>query len=197
MATKQKVSEREYLDSQGNTVERIELATGARYSIGQKVGDDFKVTKSFDAQFGGPAELSTMCAVLGFHTKCGNVANTVLNDKDAPGSIDDAAAAIAEFITLAESGKWAERVGGGGGGLRYDVDAMALAIAKAKSESDPAPYLAKMDSRFNNKGESVAAAADGTFPKGSISYAALAYRNAKVRAIYDAAKGAGTDLGSL
>ena len=198
MSTKQKVSEREYLDSQGNTVERIELATGARYSIGQKMGDGpFTVTKSFDAQFGSPAQLGTMCAILGFHTKCGNVANTVLNDKDAPGSIDDAAVAIAEFVDAANGGKWAERVGGGGGGLRYDVDAMAAAIAKAKNETDPAPYLAKMELRFNNKGEQVSAGADGAFPKGSISYAALAYRNAKVRAAYDAAKGAGTDLGAL
>lgn len=197
MATKQKVSERDYLDAQGNPVDRIEQATGARYSIGRKEGDDFKVLKSFDAQFGQPGTLATMCAILGFHTKAGNVANTVLNDKDAPGSLDDAAGEIATWQKDAESGKWSERVGGGGGGLRYDPAVMAESIAKAKGENDPAPYLAKMDWRVDAKGAQVSQLQDGTWPKGAISYAAYAYRNAKVRAAYDLAKGAGTDLGAL
>lgn len=196
MATKQKVSDRDYIDASGNTVDRIEQATGARYSLGRKEGEEFKILKSFDAQIGQPGTLSTMCGILGFHTKAGNVANTVLNDKDAPGSLDDAASAIAEWVSDANSGKWSERVGGGGG-LRYDPVAMAEAIAKAKGETDSAPYLAKMELRVDAKGQPVSADASGVFPKGAISYAAFAYRNAKVRVAYDAAKGAGTDLGAL
>lgn len=194
---RKKVSDREYINSAGDVVDRIEQATGGRYSLGKANGEDFDVTKDWDLQCGAPGTPVTMLAILGFHTKLGNVANTVLNDKENPGTVESAAQAIDEFLALMEKGTWAERVGGGGGGLRYNPDHMAAAIAEAKGENDPAPYLAKMSTRVDAKGQVVSANAAGEWPKGAISYAAFAARNAKVKAIYDRLAGTGVDLGAL
>lgn len=191
-----KVSEREYINAAGDLVERIELATGARYILGEKQGDKFVPVATFDLQCGTPGNFVTMNAIMGFHTKAGNVANTVLNDKENPGTLAQAADAIKEWIADGANGKWAERTGGGGG-LRYDPAVVADAIAAAKGETDPAPYLAKMDWRVDAKGQQVAPDAKGEYPKGAISYAAYAMRNAKVKAEYDKRKGSGVDLGAL
>ena len=196
MATRNKVSERDYIDVNGAVVDRMEQATGAKYTLGQMQGETFKPVKSWTLQFGEAGVDTTMYGVLGFHTKLGNVANTVLNDKDAPGSIDQAAAAITEFTAGTSEGEWAERAGGGGG-LRYDPNLVSQAIALAKNESDPAPYLAKCQGRVNQKGESVSQDAKGEWPKGAISYAAFAMRNAAVRGHYEKLAGTGIELSQL
>jgi hypothetical protein len=190
-----KVSEREYLNSAGDTVDSVEKATGARYSLGSGKGDDFKATKSWDYQFGAPGAVATMFAIMGWHTKLGNVANTVLNDKENPGTLAQAAAEIDEFVSGAEQGKWAERTGGGGG-LRYDPEKMAQAIAQVTGK-DAAVYQAKMGWRVDSKGVQVAQNADGSWPKGAITYPAFAARNATVRAAYDALAGTGVSVDAL
>lgn len=122
-ASKRKqVSKRDFLLADGTVAERIEEATGARYTLLAPSGN-----KDFDQQFGEAGKLATMCAIFGFHTKVGNVANTVLNDKDEPGSPDDAAKEIEAFIAAANTGTWAERAAGGVG-ARIDKDALAAAI---------------------------------------------------------------------
>lgn len=120
---RKKVSKRVFIDSAGNEVEKIEQANGARYILLDPTGN-----KQFDYQFGEAGTMRTMCAIFGFVTKVGNVANTVLNDKDEPGTPTDAADSIAEFVTSAEGGTWAERTGGVG--AKVDRDALAEAIVR-------------------------------------------------------------------
>lgn len=138
-----RVSDRQYIDSTGKPVDKIEQATGASYALLSPAGN-----KVFAEQFGGAGEFVTMCAIFGFHTKVGNVANTVLNNKDEPGTPDDAAAAIEEFIASAKSGTWAERAGGVG--VRVDKDALAdaiVAVASAAGKTaDRAQIRAKLES---------------------------------------------------
>jgi len=131
--TRRQVSKRDYLDSDGAVCDKIEQASGARYTL---LGDG---GRNFDEQFGDPGTFETMCAIFGFHTKVGNVANTTLNDKDNPGTPADAAAAIEEFIEAAKSGTWAERTGGVG--IVIDKDALAGAVvAVATAQGKNAEY---------------------------------------------------------
>jgi len=195
---RKKVSERDYIDVNGKPVAKMEDATGSRYSLGTMQGDKFVVAKSWDLQFGESGRDTTMYGILGFHTKLGNVANTVLNDKDAPGTVDDAVVAINEFTAGTANGDWAT-AGGGIGAPKYDPAIVAQAIANAKGESDPKPYFAKCQGRVNSKGEPVVQAADGTWPKGAIGYSAYAMRNPKVRQQYETLAPAttGVDLSNL
>lgn len=132
---RRQVSKRAFLKADGTEADKIEEANGARYTLLSPNGN-----KDFDKQFGEPGTLKTMCAIFGFHTKIGNVANTVLNDKDEPGTPDDAAAEIEAFISQAESGVWAERAAGGVG-ARVDKDALAGAIVEvAEAAGKTADY---------------------------------------------------------
>lgn len=131
---RKQVSKRSYLKADGSEAERIEEANGARYTLLDTAGNH-----DFDQQFGEAGKLATMCAIFGFHTKVGNVANTVLNDKDEPGTPTDAAAAIKEFVTAADGGTWAER--STVVGARIDKDALAQAIVEvAQAAGKVAPY---------------------------------------------------------
>lgn len=197
MAIKTRVSSRDFIDTAGKVVERIEEATGARYTLLKPDGIDEKGKakyapfKAFDLQLGSAGAPDTMCAVFGFHTKVGNVANTVLNDAENPGAPDTASAAIEEWIAELQKGVWAERTGGAGG-LRYDPEVLAAAIASVTGKPE-AEFLAKMAWKVDPKtGAQVAADA-----KGALSYGAFAMRNAKVKAAYDAAAGTGTAVESL
>ncbi len=118
---RKQVSKRDFLLN-GSVVDKIEEADAARYTVlGVQDGNVDSIV------LGEPGKLATMCAIFGFHTKVGNVANTVLNDKDEPGTAGDALAAIKEFIAQAEGGVWAERTTGGVG-ARVDKDALAGAV---------------------------------------------------------------------
>lgn len=131
---RKQVSKRLFLDTSGTPVDKIEEATGARYTL-----LDPKGNHDFDQQFGDAGKFETMCAIFGFHTKIGNVANTVLNDKEEPGTPSDAASAVADFIKSAQAGTWAERTGGVG--VRVDKDALAGSIvAVAEAAGKKADY---------------------------------------------------------
>lgn len=119
---RKQVSKREYLGKDGAVVDRMEDATGARYTLLGVTGGN----RDFDEQFGEAGHFTTMNAILGFHTKAGNEVNTVLNDKDEPGTPDDAAAALEAWIAKAKSGTWATRESSGGG-TRVDKQALAWA----------------------------------------------------------------------
>lgn len=137
---RQKVSERTFVDADGVEVERMEQATGARYTLAG-------IGKSFDKQFGEPATESTMYAIFGFWTKIGNVANTVLNDKDEPGTQEDAAEAIEEFVAQTANGVWREVGEGAGRGPKYDNEVLALALHATLGEAakgDPAHYMKRL-----------------------------------------------------
>lgn len=133
------VSKRSFIDQAGTEVDKIEEATGSRYVLLDPAGNH-----TFDYQCGEAGKLATMAAIFGLQTKIGNVANTVLNDKDEPGTPADAAGAIKEWLTQVEGGLWAERTTGGPG-VRVDKPALAGAIvavaiaagkATAEQESD-------------------------------------------------------------
>lgn len=119
--TRKQVSKRGFLLG-NNPVDKIEEADGASYTLLDPNGNHDIVS----GELGQPGKFATMCAIFGFHTKVGNVANTILNDKDEPGTPADAKAAIAEFIESANDGTWAERAGGVG--AKVDKDALCNAI---------------------------------------------------------------------
>jgi len=191
---KEKRSIRDYLGTGGTVVDTAEGATGARFTLVEADGEDYKPIKAWDEQMGPAGKLPTMCAILGFHTKLGNVANTVLNDKDAPGSLKDAAAAIDLFLESAKASPpvWAER-GVGAGVTRYDADTMLACILQAtgKDRSD------RKDWRVDAKGNQVQPDAKGEFPKGSKSYLAFAYEVAAIREAYNKARGTGASVDQL
>ena len=143
---RQRVSERTFIDAAGVEVERMEQATGARYTL-------VTAGKSFDLQIGEAGKPGTMFGVFGFWTKIGNVANTVLNDKDDPGTADDAAAEIGDFLAGVETGTWREAGEGVGRGPKYDNAVLAvvlLAALGAAAKGDAAYYEARL---ADNKGE--------------------------------------------
>lgn len=145
MATKQKVSERTFIDASGVEVDKMELATGARYTLVQ-------AGKTFDIQLGTAGEANTMFAIFGFWTKVGNVVNTVLNNDKEPGTVDDAAEEIAAFIDSVQQGVWRESTGTLRG-PKYDTDILSVALLAFlgdKAKGDAAYYKAKLD---DTKGE--------------------------------------------
>lgn len=123
-AKRKSVSKRDFIDAAGAVVDKIEEATGSRYVL---LDPSVAGGHVFDYQCGEAGKLVTMAAIFGLQTKIGNVANTVLNDKDEPGTPADAAAAIKEWLTQVEGGTWAERTTGGPG-ARVDKAALAGAI---------------------------------------------------------------------
>ena len=192
MATKQKVSERDYLDASGNVTDKIEAAAGARYTLGYMDGEKFTKVASWDQLFGEPGKKTTMFGILGFHTKLGNIANSVLNNDKNPGGPKDAANAVEEFIA---SDTWREP-GTGVGVTRYDVALLAEILAQVTGRPADS-FTAKMQWRVDAKGSQVQPDANGEFPKGALTYPAFAMKNAKVRAAYDAKKGTGPELDAL
>lgn len=193
---KERVSQRDYLDSSGNVTDDVSKAAGARYTLGTMEGDKFVPVASWDELFGEPGKKQTRYGILGFHTKLGNVANSVLNNAKNPGGVKDAATAIEEFVT---SPNWREPSAGGGvTPVRYDTAILADVLAQLTGK--PADgFAAKMSSRVDKDGKAVAQESDGTWPKGSLTYPAYAMKNAQVRAEYDKRKpsSAGPDIGSL
>lgn len=127
---RKQVSKRSFITEDGDEAERMEEAQGARYTLlGTKDGETH-----FDEIFDN-AKSMRMFAIFGFHTKIGNVANTVLNDKNDPGTPDDAAEAIQAFIDDVNAGTWADRTGGVG--ARIDKDALAGAVVDAYAAATP------------------------------------------------------------
>lgn len=180
--TKQKVSDRSLFPEDAD----YDTAEGARYTLVKATGVDakgapiFSDVQSFEYRPSATTPMGRAFELFGFLTKVGNEANSVLNDKDNPGTIDDAAAAIAAWLSR---DKWAsERESG----PRFDKDKLALAIAQAKGETDPAPYLAKMDTSVTPKGA-----------KKEVSYGAYAYSMPVVREKYDALVGRVKDVAAL
>lgn len=132
--SRKQVSKRGFLKADGTEAERMEEAQGARYTLLDPAGNH-----DLDYQFGKDPNADKWFAIFGYHTKIGNVANTVLNDKDDPGTPTDAAAAIKEFLTQVAAGTWAERTGGVA--IRIDKDALAASIVTvAESKGKTADY---------------------------------------------------------
>lgn len=181
--TKQKVSDRSLIGPEGVDYDQAE---GCKYTLVKATGVDgkgapvFSDVQSFEYRPSATTPMGRAFELFGFLTKVGNEANSVLNDKDSPGTIDDAAAAISEWLS---KGQWAsDRVAG----PRFDKDKLALAIAQAKGETDPAPYLSKMDTMVTAKGA-----------KKEIPYGQYAYSMPVVREKYDILVGRTKDIAVL
>lgn len=127
-STRKNVSSRDFLAG-GAVVDKMEEADGARYTLkGAKDGTfDLQVPAGTDPQV-------AMYAIFGFHTKIGNVANSVLNNKDNPGDADDAADAIREFMALVKEGNWTQP-GKGPQGAKVDRDKLAGALVEAYADA--------------------------------------------------------------
>jgi hypothetical protein len=136
-----------------------------------------------------PAKL--MLATFGGLTLAGNVVNTATNGPKGDPNLNPISLIADRFKELAD-GIWADRATGVGG-VRYDKEKLSQAIATAKGETDPAPYLAKMENKVDQKTGAVVA----NDTKGAISYGAFALRNAKVKAAYDSLTGGGTSLDAI
>jgi len=207
---KNKRSDRARIDADGKEILDVGNAAGARYSLVQQDGVDadgdpkYKSVEDFDVYLDPqhPKYIGDFgviaFATIGVHTKVGNVANTVLNNKEKPGTLDDARNAITDFLNGVREGQWREP--GAAIGPRYDVAILATAIAQVtgKPESD---YTGKMDWRVDQRtGGRVALGADGSYAKGSITYPAFAMRNKAVAAKYaelGGATGKEVDLSAL
>ena len=120
---KREVSDRSFIDAAGVKTEKMEDASGARYRLLDSTAPDGG--HIFEKQFVSDDPATVMFAIMGFHTKVGNVANSILNDKDAPGTPAEAAAACRDFIAGVEGGTWADRTGGV---VRWDNDKLADAF---------------------------------------------------------------------
>ena len=142
--SRKQVSKRAWLDAAGNEVDAEGDAVIGRYSL---ILND-KTLRNFDRDFSAiPSVLDRMTAIFGWHTKLGNVANSVLNDKDEPGDADDAASAISAWVEGAEGGKWSEdRVGGVG--AKIDLDALANALVDV--QPDLVDKLAKIRQKLDD-----------------------------------------------
>jgi len=162
---RQRVSERTFIDATGNEVDRMEQATGARYTLVKQTGKDAKgepiygAEHVFDQQIGSAGALPTMFGIFGFWTKVGNVANSVLNDKDSPGTIDDAAMDIEDFIKQAETGVWREAGEGAARGPKYDnglLGEVVVMVVGAAAKGDAAHYTARLAADKNYRAKVVA-----------------------------------------
>jgi len=144
-AKKKAVSKRSFILADGKEADNIEAATGACYTLLVPSGDI-----PFAYQYGANPEFDRLCALFGYHTKIGNVANTVLNDKDEPGTPEDAAEELKAWLAKAQASPpvWAER-SSGGPGVRVDRDVLAdsiVAVAQAGGKTvDRAKVLARLN----------------------------------------------------
>lgn len=177
--SRKKVSVRDFLGPDGAVVDTMELAAGARYAL-LVPGE---ANHNFDQQFGEAGKIETMCAVFGWHTKLGNVANTVLNAAENAGNPEAPTLASQEltaYIAQLAAGVWREP-GKGGVGIAVNKDALAEAIvqfAEANGKTiDKAKVRQKVDddpkwSRAMRQDDAVAklyAAIVGTTPAKSAS----------------------------
>ena len=131
-----------------------------------------------------------MNAAFGAHTLAGNVVNTATNGPKGDKSMNPIPL-IAERFEDIDAGIWAEREGGVG--VRYDREKLVQAVLAAKKESDPAPYVAKLDTKVDGK-TGVLGANDA---KGAISWGAFVLRNTTVKAEYDKLTGGGVSLDQI
>lgn len=140
-AKREKASERLLFGADGKEAE-ITNHTKAVYKIPAN-------GRSVEYVFGENPVMDRAFAAFGFHTKLGNVANTVRNDKQNPGTPDDEADAVDSFfLSLSVDGQWREP-SDGPRGPKYDDDILAhvvhgYAVAQGKAQGDVAFYKAKL-----------------------------------------------------
>lgn len=129
--SRQARTKRDFIDGNGQIVDSMEKSAGARVGV---LSDDGKtVLQSFDYVQGKNPFADLFFANMGFHTKAGNVINTVINNDKEPGDASTACETLAEFLEDVYAGVWAERTGGGP--AKIDRDKLAEAVVQAMIET--------------------------------------------------------------
>lgn len=137
-----KVSDRAFLNADSTEADKMESATGGRYTLTQ-------IGKSFDYQFGANPDADRMFAIFGFHTRAGNTVSGVTNDPTEPGTIEDAAVELADWLDGVYGGTWAERAAGEKRGPKYDNAVLALVLTDslgADAQGDVTHYQKRLES---------------------------------------------------
>lgn len=193
------IAVRDWLDAQGNPLSPGDEAkvAGIRYThlpSARKIKADFNPETEtapagtfYDYMF--TDQVATyMLAAFGGQTLAGNVVNTATNGPKGDKDLNPISLIAERFEAITSEHVWADREGGVG--VRYDKDKLVAAILAAKKESDPAPYIAKLDTKVD--GTTGAVVAPDT--KGAISWGAFAMRNPVVKGEYDKLTGKGVTL---
>ena len=202
------IARRDWIDLEGNPLNSGDEAkvAGIRYThlpSALRAKPNFDVESElapadsrFDYQFlnadGSVRNLTSMLmfAAFGAHTLAGNVVNTETNGPKGDKSMNPISAIADRFADI-DQGTWAEREGGVG--IRYDREKLVQAVLAAKKESDPAPYVAKLDTKVDGKTGALVA----NDAKGAISWGAFVLRNTTVKAEYDKLTGGGVSLDQI
>jgi hypothetical protein len=121
-SSRKNVSKREYQKADQTKSVGPDTDGRVQYTLLNSDGTPHK-TFTFDKSSPG----AHMFGQFGFVTKVGNVANSVLNG-DEPGSVDDAAADIDEFLAAIASGTWREPGEGKARGPKFDKDVLAYVL---------------------------------------------------------------------
>lgn len=116
------VSKRAYLKDDGSKSVGPDTTGAVEYQL---LNADGSVHKAFRFEPNSPG--GHMFAQFGFVTKIGNVANSVLNG-DEPGTTEDAAGDIEEFLNAIASGTWREPGEGRARGPKFDKDILASVL---------------------------------------------------------------------
>lgn len=145
------VSKREYQNSSGEKSVGPSADGRVLFAL---LGADGKPVETFDSSTLTEAARAMM-AQFGFVTKVGNVANSVLNG-DEPGTPDDAAADIREFLAglALDPPQWREPGEGRARGPKYDKDVLAQVLYEGRSAdkrtgewADVATIRARLDDK--------------------------------------------------
>ncbi len=139
------IAKREWIDDTGKHTPDRTKAVGARYTY-------LKSGNSLERKFGAAGDPGTMCAVMGWLTKVGNIVNSVVNADDYDGTTDPMTEATAWDGDLG-AGVWREpSEGGAARGPKYDKDTLAGALlatltAKGIAKGDLPAYRARLDDK--------------------------------------------------
>jgi hypothetical protein len=193
------IAVRDWIDASGNPLSPGEESkvSGIRYThlpSARRVKADFnpEAETAPDGTFVDymfTDEIATkMFAAFGAQTLAGNVVNTATNGPKGDKDMNPISLIAERFAAITDEHVWADREGGVG--VRYDKDKLIAAILAAKKESDPAPYVAKLDTKVDGKTGAVVA----NDTKGAISWGAFVMRNPVVKGEYDKLTGGGVTL---
>lgn len=136
------IAKREWVDEDGNHTPDRTKAVGARYTY-------LKNGTSIERLMGEAGAAETMCAIMGYLTKVGNIVNSVVNADDYDGSTDPMAD-VKEWDTDLGNGIWREVSEGVARGPKYDKDTLAgalLVVLGSKAKGTVADYRARLDDK--------------------------------------------------
>lgn len=139
---RQQIAKREWIDEKGEHTPDRSLAVGARYTY-------IKTGNAIERVFGEKGKPETMCAIMGWQTKVGNIVNSVINDDSYDGSADPMVD-VKSWDEELGKGVWREPGSGEARGPKYDKDVLAAALHTEladKAKGDVASYRTRLDDK--------------------------------------------------